>query len=406
MRTSALLATLFLAACAEDKVVNMPLHLETLDCEPVLSQPALCGGTIVVELFEFVDEERRLVQRHCSSFAPDQALEGLFDLDRLVAADPPRFPRVKDGLVMARAAVFSPGVLGECPPLQDDPGFDVGVRKPVVQGESTVIRLGGSATSIDVPLQCVSEMPFECSNGDDPAPIVSRVSATFADLGTLVTQAEGLRTAWEHGQAFLDLGYVASFNADGTVASDGTNFFMALGELFYGGSSIWTTPILQDLFLPSLCTSVTILPNPPVVSCDSYFDGTDGYATGYVIDPTLRTNILRAVGLPASPQNGVIIGRVVDSHREPVEDAAITDPKTRFRVRMPRADFSGVTPDQRTDVDGWFVVDDPTFMGIGTDLRASTLDGREGFSPYIGPVEASITATVIELPEIPQTPTR
>lgn len=399
MRTNlAALALLLASACAEDKVVSLPLHLEASSCDlpEGPGAPLFCGGTLVVELFEVTDVGPQLIKRHCSNFAPDLAPEGLSSLDALLTADPPRFPALSEGRVMVRAALFSPAVLSGCPPLGDDPSVSE-MRVPIVQGDSLVVDVG-NATQLDVGLDCFASVPFICEDENVILPTASRLSATVVDLGTLAVQGDGLAQI-----ASVDVGLLNSVDADGTVPGpDGMALFGWFGSLNYGGSGIWTTQL--DYVPPGLCTQVMRRDDPPIVSCDSRFSDVDAYATGYTLDEDVRDEILRAIGATQSPARGMVIGRVVDSQRHPVAGAEVGDLNGLMNVKTPRADFTGLTANGRTDAGGWFVIDELGFAPLGRtcceSLVATTPDLKTAYTELLGLVDGSITATVIELPEL------
>jgi hypothetical protein len=117
----------------------------------------------------------------------------------------------------------------------------------------------------------------------------------------------------------------------------------------------------------------------PVVSCEgSEITGagttpTQVKTVGFTIDRSFVDALLGHLGLPALPQKGILLGRVVDKPGNPVENAVVVPLEGTAQVRYLDAD---AVPDDAltaTSSSGWFLVTVPPQLpaSLGADTMVS-----------------------------------
>ncbi|MBI4510875.1 MAG: hypothetical protein HY698_14680 [Deltaproteobacteria bacterium] len=358
--------------------------------------PLECGGHVGVYLVDPATNQP--FDQGCIPFERKDGMT-LRDLPQLLSSRSFTVPEGKS--VAVEIAVYSPPAITACP--RYDEKTDGGVTIPNYFGRSEGATLTGDSPRLPVTLRCNGKA-VTC--GDDPLEL-TKVSATVT---VMITDPLAAPSDEEAKDMNVRTGYLLA-------ASSGENpayRFNPTGELSYLPLARRWEALTRDFFFPDECvgTLVTKLGAGSTVStlsCDGSVDRDARTASGkgYFWDRSTIDSIVAAMGLISFPDEGLVIGRVVDENGHGVDSAWVrpkgprtNNPRILYLYHDPFFNQLALTRQGPTESHGVFVIAEATptccYDLIAEVERNGVVYSGESGGP-IGLVDGVAMGTLIEV---------
>lgn len=350
-----------------------------------------CGATLGIRILDVADDDR-IVADACIPVPPASTLCGMGDVTGPTFFNiPPHRLRIEAAAWRPELLESDPELTGDCP---DDPLFDVrGVPldtfrpRPAFAG-AAYFDAGSDVDIALVPLSCTDadQLDQEECGLIDTTPI--RVTADDIETALDITteQAASLTVGLGEPRALPD-------GDGGTIyvieSSDTIPLEPVLGPIpsFAGVTNE----------IPDTACSVLLELTPQSVAsvtCRPLADGLDEIdLRGVLVTVETLDQILAAMAADSFPQDGLVVGRVVDHTGAPLANVRVTP--SEGTVEYLSADRSTLFGND-TSVNGLFVARDVPFGAAWTAVH--NVDGRqEDGEVRAGLVQDKVTALLIRM---------
>lgn len=277
-----------------------------------------------------------------------------------------------------------------CPDMAFDvfgrPQTDVNPQ-PAFAG-ATYFR-AGTDTDVTVPLTCSA--PAKLDSNSCAANLPTQTSAQVIDMTTLQLLQEGLASNVE----------VHVGEATPVPDAPDSGFELKLANLYElrldldGPAPIWRNAIpLPALDLVCSTTLERIPRATTSVVCEEVDDAADDLRVSPILlDDAVLGSILEALGLTIFPEDGILIGRVIDEVSQPMAGVVVT-PSDGTSVLYLNEDLSVAAPGL-TSNSAFFVSTDVAF---GSDWTAMSFGGeRHKGSPRGGLIRGNVSTLIIRM---------
>ena len=348
-----------------------------------------CGARLSIGLYDV--EGGAPVGGLCETIRPGGDICGLGQVSQ------PMFYGIPPNQVRISVAAWRPGVLPDdrCP---TEDIFDLnGVPRPTFMpqpafGGAITFDVGNGAEQVVVPLSCPDAMQLDeqsCS-----AVATTRVFAQVLDIST------GFDVGDEQA-AELDVGVAPPTQLPGTPG--GTEYVIENSDTIELARDEGVPPgFAADIDVDTALglTACTVVIEPAAqVTASATCHGVDREANplelpGVLVPKEVLDRILTALALTSFPEEGLVVGRVVDHTRAPLAGVSLT-PDDGITVQYLSSDLTTVGGFE-TSASGYFVSSNAPFGGRWRAVHNS--DGRrEKDEPRAGVVREKVTAFIVEM---------
>lgn len=351
-----------------------------------------CNAVVMLVIYD--QDQGGLIHRGCDVVEKDPNE----DLCALKNVSPGEIFMIRPHLLRVSVAVWREGVLPdnplECPPEEEV--FDLGggpirdfVPRPAFAG-STHFKVGGDQKEAVVPLSCSEPSQLvreDCTTNVETTLLLANVDDIDRGFDVTTEQANQLGVGAAEPTVFPGI-------PQNEVVIEQTDTFNLRRQ--EGEEPPLFSSTIEGTMGETVCAVVRDSEPESTTSaaCSQFDAGVDPLDLRGILVPKPKLgSILSALDLGQFPDQGLVVGRVLDASRQPLAGVSLT-PETGT-VQYLSADLSKVAG-STTSESGYFVSTDAPFGTRWTAYHAGT-DVREQGEPRAGLVRKKVSALIVHM---------